>query len=166
MNLSLWLNTSLDDDSQLQQNKFPQWRLMLSLLMLCYWLLSVLPTIAMSSSVLVAMKSSPLNKSLAMIHIYMLITNMLVRVCSAVAIAAYAPSVIRSCICSTAAGSISFYLHIYNVCYQPLALVILAVFQLLIIKGKKMLVNCKTAGLLLIMITNTSNACIPFVHCC
>ena len=151
MNVSLSPNTSLDDDSA--QLEFPQWRVLLSLIVLGYWLLSVLPTIAMSSSVLVAMKNNPLNKSLTMIHVYVLTTNTLVRVCSAVAIATYAPSVLQFCICSTTAGSISFYLHIYNVCYQPLALVILAVFQLLIIKGKKMLVNCRSVGLLLIVIT-------------
>ena len=53
----------------------------------------------------------------------------------------------------TAAGSVSFYLHTYNVCYQSLALVILAVFQLLIIKGKKMSVNYRSVGVLLIVIT-------------
>ena len=110
MNASLWPNTSLDDDSQLQWGEFPQWRVVFSLLVLGYWVLSVLPTIAMSSSVLLAMKkSNPINKSLAIIHTYMLIMNVLIRVCSAVAITTYAPSVIRSCICSTAASSVRSY---------------------------------------------------------
>ncbi len=150
MNVS---NTSFDEDSaQLQWDEFPQW-IVLSILVLGYWLLSVLPTVAMSSSVLVAMKNNPLNKPLTMIHVYVLVTNTLVRVCSAVAIATYAPSVLRYCICSTAAGSVSFYLHIYNVCYQPLTLMILAVFQLLIIKGKKMSVSYRNVGVVLIVIT-------------
>lgn len=152
MNVSFWPNVS-HNEIKPQWAEFPQWRLILSLLVLGYWLLSVLPTTAMSSSVLLAMKNSPLNKALAMIHTYMLITNVCIRVCSAVAIATYAPSVIRSCICSTAAGSVSFYLHIYNVCYQPFALVSLAVFQLLIIKGKKVLVNYKNVGVSLVVMT-------------
>lgn len=87
-----------------------------------------------------------------MILVYVLTTNTVVRVCSAVAIATYAPSVLWYCICSLAAGSVSFYLHTYNVYYQSLALVILAVFQLLIIKGKKMSVNYRSVGVLLIVI--------------
>ena len=87
-----------------------------------------------------------------MILVYVLTTNTVVRVCSVVAIATYAPSVLWYCICSLAAGSVSFYLHTYNVCYQSLALVILAVFQLLIIKGK-MSVNYRSVGVLLIVIT-------------
>ena len=56
-------------------------------------------------------------------------------------------------VCSTAASSVSFYLHVCNVCYQPFAFVSLAVFQLLIIKGKKILVNCNTVGVSLVVIT-------------
>jgi hypothetical protein len=154
MNVSLSLNTSLDDDSaKLQWDEFPHWRVILSLLVVGYWLLSVLPTVTMSSSVLVAMKNNPFNKPLTMIHVYVLITNTLVRVCSAVAITTYAPSVLRYCICSTAASSVSFYLHIYNVCCQPLTLMVLAVFQLLIIKGKKISVTYRNVGVVLIVIT-------------
>ena len=151
-NVSFWLNTS-HDESQPQWAEFPQWRIVLSLLIMGYWLLSVLPTALLCSSVLLAMKNNSLNKSLAVVHTYMLTTNIFIRVCYAVAISIYAPSMIRFCVCSTAASSVSFYLHIYNVCYQPFALVILAAFQLLIIKGKKSLVNWKTVGVALLVIT-------------
>ena len=155
LNISFWKNTS-DDESQLQRVEFPQWRLILSLFIMGYWLLSVLPTALLSSSILEAMKNNSLNKSLAIIHIYILTINVFIRICYATTITAYTPSMIRFCVCSTATSPVLFYLQIYSVCYQPFALVNLAVFQLLIIKGKKTLVNCKTVGASLIIITIVS----------
>ena len=121
-----------------------------------YWLLSVLPTALLSSSILVAMKNNSLNKSLAIIHTYILTKNVFIRICYAATITAYTPSMIRFCVCSTATSPVLFYLHIYSISYQPFALVSLAVFQLLIIKGKKTLVNYKTVGASLIIITIVS----------
>ena len=149
---SFWENVSIHDDDNQTQQEFPQWRPVISLLLLGFWLLSVLLTTLLSSSVLLAVKKSSFNKILAILHIYVLVLNILVRVCSAVTLSSFIPPAIRFCDCSVVTSSISLYLHLFNICYQPYMFVNLAVFQLLIIKGKKRLVRRKTVGVTLTMI--------------
>lgn len=150
-NISFWQNASFDGNQT--QQEFPQWKPIISLLVLGYWLLSVLPTTLMNSSVLLALKKSSINKALVIVHIFMLAMNIVTKMCSAVAITTYIPSIIRFCVCSIAASSVPFFLHIFTVCYQPLVFLSLTLLQLLIIMGKRKLVNHKTVGVTVIVIT-------------
>ena len=98
------------------------------------------------------MKSS-FNMKLGLIHNHVLVVNILVRACSTSALSSQIPLAIQFCDCSTAANSIFFYLSLFNLCYQPYMLASLAVFQFMIIKGKKKFVNYKTVGVTLLIIT-------------
>ena len=88
-----------------------------------------------------------------MIHSYVLVVNILARVFMAFTLSIYIPPAIRFCECSTAISAISAYLQLFTTGYQPYMLAGLAVFQLLIIKGKKKFVNYKVVGVTLFMIT-------------
>ena len=150
-NFTFWQNSS-HDERQVDK-EFSQWKSILSLVVLSYWLLLVLPTTFMNFSVLLAVKKSSINKAMAIVHTYMLALNTFIKVCLSVTITIYIPPMIRFCLCSIAASSISFFLHIFTVSYQPFTFASLAVFQLLIIKGKRKLVNTKSVGITLIVIT-------------
>ena len=139
-------------DNQTEQ-EFPQWRPVVSLLLLSLWLLSVLLTTVLSFSVLLAIRKSSFNKVLAIVHAYVLVLNILVRACSAVTFSSFIPPAIQFCDCSIVTSSISVYLNFFSVCYQPYMFVSLAVFQLLIIKGKKRFVNFKTVGVTIFIVT-------------
>jgi hypothetical protein len=104
------------------------------------------------SVILTAVKSS-FNRKIGLIHIYVLVVNIFVRVCMALALTNFIPPGIRFCKCSIMISSISAYLQFFSIAYQPYMLVSLAVFQLLIIKGKKKLVNYKITGVTLFVIT-------------
>ena len=78
---------------------------------------------------------------------------MLVRVGMAINFSIFIPPAIRFCDCSIVSSSISFYINLFGVCYQPCMFVGLAVFQLLILKRKKRFVNYKTVGVTLFTIT-------------
>ena len=94
---------------------------------------------------------------------HMLVLNiLLVRVSSILALSSFIPTAIQLCKCSIMISSISFFLHLFNICYQPYMLVSLAVFQLMIIKGKKKLVSLKTVGVTLITITAVTIA-VPII---
>jgi hypothetical protein len=136
------------------ENEFPHWRSVVSLLLLCLWLFAVLLTTLLSSSVLLAIKKSKnFDKVLSTVHIYVLVLNIIVRLCSAMTFSGFIPPAIRFCDCSIVAGAISFYLNTFSICYQPYMFVSLALFQLLIIRGKKRFVTYKTVGVTLITIT-------------
>ena len=121
-----------DVDNQ-TESEFPHWRPVVSLLLLCLWLFSVLLATLLSSSVLLAIKKSSFinNKALSAVHVYVLVLNILVRVCSAMTFSSFIPPAIRFCDCSIITGSISLYINFFSVFYQPYMFVSLAVFQLL-----------------------------------
>ena len=144
---------NISSDGNQTEQEFPHWSSVVSLILLSLWLLSVLPTTLLSSSVLLAIKKCSLNKVLASVHINVLVTNIVVNVSSAVTVSSFMLPAIRFCDCSIMASSVSFYIGFFNTCYQPYMLVSLAVFQLLIIKGKKRFVNFKTVGIVLTIIT-------------
>ena len=98
-------------------------------------------------------EKSSFNKILAILHIYVLVLNILVRVCSAMTLSSFMPPAVRFCDCSVVTGSISLFLLLFNICYQPYTFLNLSVFQLLIIKEKTRLVNIKTVGVTLASIT-------------
>ena len=150
---TFWQNTSLSDHDNQTEREFPQWRLVVSFLLLGLWLLSGSLTTALSFSVLLAVMKSSINRKLGLIHIYVLVMNIFVRVCTALAFSSLMPPVIRFCECSTMTNFISLYLLLFNICYQLYTLASLSVFQLMIIKGKKKFVNYKTIGITLLMIT-------------
>lgn len=135
------------------EQEFPHWRPIISLILLSLWLLSVLPTTLLSSSVLIAIKKSSLNRVLALVHVNVLVLNIIVAVSSAVTNSSFMLPAIQYCYCSVTASSVSFYLRLFNICYQPYIFASLAVFHLLIIKGKKRFINFKTAGIVLTIIT-------------
>ena len=151
---TFWQNTSLvsDHDNQTERD-FPQWRPVVSFLLLGLWLLSGSLTTALNFSVLLAVIKSSINRKLGLIHIYVLVVNIFVRVCTALAFSSLIPPVIRFCNCSTMTNFISLYLLLFNICYQLYTLASLSVFQLMIIKGKKKFVNYKTIGITLLIIT-------------
>ena len=146
-----WQNVS-DYDNQTGR-EFPHWRPVVVLELLSLWLLAVSMTIPLSFSVLVAVMVSSLNKKLGMVHVYVLVVNIFVRFSMTLSLSSFLPPAIRFCDCSITISSISFYLHLFNICYQLYTLVSLAVFQLLIIKGKKKFVNYKAVGVTLFTIT-------------
>ena len=133
--------------------EFPPWRLVLSLILLGLWLLLALPTTLVTISLLLAVKRSSINKAMGIVHTYVLAVNAIVRVASAVSITIYIPPIIKYCSCSIAASSSAFFFHIGTACYQPYMFASLAVFQLLIIKGKKKFVNSKSVGVTLAVLT-------------
>ena len=148
---TFWQNSS-DHNNQTEQ-EFPQWRPVVSVLLLSLWLLSVSLATLLSISVLLAVVMSSFNKRLGMVHVYVLVVNVLVRVCTTLTLSNFIPPAIRFRDCSIMTSSISIHLHLFNICYQPYMLVSLAVFQLLIIKGKKKFINYKTIGVTLFTIT-------------
>ena len=130
-----WQNVSNYDNQT--EREFPHWRPVVALELLSLWLLAVSVTIPLSFSVLVAVMVSSLNKKLGMVHVYVLVVNIIVRFSMTLSLSSFLPPAIRFCDCSITISSISFYLHLFNICYQPYMLVSLAVLQLLIIKGKR-----------------------------
>lgn len=147
VNYTFWKNASHFETQT--DREFPLWKVILSLLVLGYWFLLVLPATLMNSSVLLVAKRSSINKAIAMVHTYVLALNTIIKVCSAMTITIYIPSMIRFCFCSLVASSFSFFMHIFTISYQPFIFVSLAVLQLLIIKGEKRLVNRKSVGITL-----------------
>ena len=83
----------------------------------------------------------------------MLVVNIFVRACTALALSIFIPPIIRICDCSTIISFVILYLILFNICFQLYIVASLAVFQLLIIKGKKKFVNYKTIGIILFIIT-------------
>ena len=151
VNLSTWQNSTQDEvDTALE---FPLWKPVLSLILVGLWLLLVLPTILITSSLLVAVKNSSINKAMALVHTYILALNAIVHISSTVSITIYIPPVIRFCSCSIAASSAAFFFHIFTACYQPYMFASLAGFQLLIIKGKKKFVTNRSVGVTLVVLT-------------
>ena len=110
-------------------------------------------TIPLNISVILAAVKSSFNRKLGLIHNYVLVVNILVRACTTLALSSQIPLAIRFCDCSITANFIFVYLLLFNMCYQPYMLASLAVFQLMIIKGKKKFVNYKTVGVTLLIIT-------------
>ena len=151
--LTFWQNTSLSDHDNQTEREFPQWRSVVSLLMLGFWILLVSLTIPFNISVILAAVKSSFNRKLGLIHNYVLVVNILVRACTTLALSSQIPLAIRFCDCSTTTNFIFVYLLLFNMCYQPYMLASLAVFQLMIIKGKKKFVNYKTVGVTLLIIT-------------
>ena len=105
-----------DVDNQ-TESEFTHWRPVVSLLLLCLWLFSVLLATLLSSSVLLAIKKSSFNTVQSALHIYVLVLNILVRVCSAMIFSSFIPPAIRFCDCSIVTDSISFYFNFFCVCY-------------------------------------------------
>ena len=151
--LTFWQNTSLSDHDNQTEREFPQWRPVVSLLLLGFWILLVSLTIPLNISVILAAVKSSFNRKLGLIHNYVLVVNILVRACTTLALSNQIPPAIRFCDCSTTINSIFSYLLLFNMCYQPYMLASLAVFQFMIIKGKKKFVNYKTVGVTLLIIT-------------
>ena len=112
---TFWQNTSLSDHDNQTEHEFPQWRLVVSFLLLGLWLLSGSLTTALSFSVLLAVMKSSINRKLGLIHIYVLVMNIFVRVCTALAFSSLMPPVIRFCECSTMTNFISLYLLLFNI---------------------------------------------------
>ena len=102
--------------------------------------------------ILAAVKSS-FNGKLGLIYIYVLVVNVFVRLCTALALSIFIPSVIWFCDCSTMISFITLYLILFKICFQIYIVLSLAVFQLLIIKGKKKFVSYKTIGITLFRAT-------------
>ena len=125
------------------------------LILLSLWLISVLLTTALIISVILAARAvkSSFNRKLVLIHMYVLVVNVFVRACTALALSIFIPPVIRFCDCSTTISFITLYLILFNICFQLYIVASLAVFQLMIIKGKKKFVNYRTIGITLFIIT-------------
>ena len=70
------------------------------------------------------------NRKLGLIHIYVLVVNIFVRVCTALALSIFIPSIIRFCDCSTTISFITLYLILFNIYFQLYILLSLAVFRL------------------------------------
>ena len=151
--LTFWQNTSLSVHDNQTEREFPQWKPVVSLLLLGIWVLLVSLTIPLSISVVLAAVRSSHNKKFTLIHGYVLVVNILARVFMAFTLSNFIPPAIRFCECSTATSAISLYLQLFTTGYQPYMLAGLAVFQLLIIKGKKKFVNYKVVGITLFMTT-------------
>ena len=96
--------------------------------------------ITVSISVILAAVKSSFNRKLGLIHIYMLVMNIFIRACTALALSIFIPPVIRFCDCSTTI-----------ICFQLYIVASLAVFQPMIIKGKTKFVNYKTIGITLLI---------------
>ena len=151
--LTFWQNTSLSDYDNQTEREFPQWRPVVSLLLLGIWVLLLSLTIPLSISVILAAVRSSHNKNFSLIHGYVLVVNILARVFMAFTLSMFIPPTIRFCECSTVVSAISSYLQLFTTGYQPYMLAGLAVFQLLIIKGKKKCVNYKVIRVTLFMTT-------------
>ena len=68
---TFWQNTSLVSDHDNQTEcEFPQWRPVVSFLLLGLWLLSGSLITALGFSVLLAVMKSSINRKLGLIHIY------------------------------------------------------------------------------------------------
>ena len=65
---------------------FSQWRPVVSLILLSLWLISVLLTTALSISMILAAVKSSFNMKLVLIHMYVLVVNVFVRACTALAL--------------------------------------------------------------------------------
>ena len=149
---TFWQNTTVSDHDNETEREFPQWRSISSLLLLGLWLISVLLTTTLSISVPLATVKSSFNRKLGSIHSYVLVVSVFARVSTTLAVSIQIPSTIKFCDCSIV-SSVSFYLQLFSICYQPYILASLAVFQLLIIKGKKKFVKYKTIGVTLFIVT-------------
>ena len=94
---TFWQNTSLSDHDNQTEREFPQWRPVVSLILLNLWLMSVFLTTALSISMILAAVKSSFNRKLGLIHIYMLVMNIFIRACTALALSIFIPPVIRFC---------------------------------------------------------------------
>ena len=150
-NKTFWQNDSHEANETLEE--FPEWRLTFSLVMLGFWLISVPLTTLLSSSVLIAVNKSLVNKELAIVHMYVLVLNSSIRIATAMTNSSFVSSVFRFCSCSEVGSSITFLLYLFNVSYQPYIFTSIAVLQLLILKGKRRLVNRKNVGITLTVVT-------------
>ena len=150
---TFWQNTSLSDHDNQTECEFPQWRPVVSLLLLGFWIQLVSLTFPLTISVIIATMKSSFNRKLGSIHNYVLVVNIFIRACTTLVLSSQIPPAIRFCDCSTTTNFIFFYLILFNMCYQPYMLASLAVFQFIIIKGKKKFVNYKTVGVTLLKIT-------------
>ena len=77
-----------DADNQ-TESEFTHWRPVVSLLLLCLWLFSIL-----LATQLLAIKKSSFNTVQSALHIYVLVLNILVRVCSAMIFSSFIPPAI------------------------------------------------------------------------
>ena len=76
--LTFWQNTSLSDHDNQTEREFPQWRPVVSLLLLGFWILLVLLTFPLNISVIMATMKSSFNMKLGLIHNYVLVVNILI----------------------------------------------------------------------------------------
>ena len=82
VNLSWWYNSTQDELYTVLE--FPPWKLVLSLILVGFWLLLVVPTTLITSSLLVAVKNSSIHKAMALVHTFVLAQNAIVRIASTV----------------------------------------------------------------------------------
>ena len=107
--------------------------------------LLALPTLFINLSLLIAfLKTKQLHKPLGVIHASLLVEILLNKLTITLISCSYYPSGLRYCVCSPSLSSIFFSSRVFVTSFRPIMYASLALFQLLIVTGKKRLVNFKS----------------------
>lgn len=141
-------NRSINGSGDFEQNPFAETTIIV--LLLSFIFLLAVPTIFINLSLLVAfLKTGQIHKPLGVIHAALFVEVLLDKLSLTLILCLYYPPALRNCSCSRILSPIFFSSRVFISCYRPVMYVCLAISQLLIIKGKKRLVNYKaTCGCL------------------
>ena len=104
------------------------------------------PTLLFNISLLIAFyKSGQLYKPLGILQISLITEVLINKLFISIIISLYIPPALRHCSCSPLVSTIFSSYQLFSLTFRPVMYAILAIFQLLIIKGRKKIVKFKSA---------------------